>query len=210
MAISTLSKFTVPLANDQSSASQGLLMPKLQYRFRAILENFGVSTPRSELTKQVIDITRPNLTFDNVTLDVYNSRVYVAGKHTWEPITIVLRDDVDSIVIRELNGQLNRQVDHANQSSPRSGSAYKFQMLVETLDGASPTPGILDKFELAGAYIQNIQYGDMAYASSEQVQVSVTVRYDNCEIFDAAGNATLTGVTQDQTLSNATGAGTAG
>jgi hypothetical protein len=40
MAISTLSKFTVPLANDQSSASQGLLMPKLQYRFRAILENF--------------------------------------------------------------------------------------------------------------------------------------------------------------------------
>jgi hypothetical protein len=34
MAISTLSKFTVPLANDQSSASQGLLMPKLQYRFR--------------------------------------------------------------------------------------------------------------------------------------------------------------------------------
>jgi len=52
MAISTLSKFTVPLANDQSSASQGLLMPKLQYRFRAILEGFGVSTPRSELTKQ--------------------------------------------------------------------------------------------------------------------------------------------------------------
>ena len=55
MAISTLSKFTVPLANDQSAASQGLLMPKLQYRFRAILENFGVSTPRSELTKQIMD-----------------------------------------------------------------------------------------------------------------------------------------------------------
>jgi len=53
MAISTLSKFTVPLSNDQSSASQGLLMPKLQYRFRLVLENFGVSTPRSELTKQV-------------------------------------------------------------------------------------------------------------------------------------------------------------
>ena len=54
MAISTLSKFTVPLANDQSSSSQGLLMPKLQYRFRAILENFGVSTPRSEITKQIM------------------------------------------------------------------------------------------------------------------------------------------------------------
>ena len=100
MAISTLSKFTVPLATDQSSASQGLLMPKLQYRFRAILENFGVSTPRSELTKQVIDITRPQLSFENVTLDVYNSKVYVAGKHSWEAITINLRDDVNNSVTK--------------------------------------------------------------------------------------------------------------
>ena len=111
MAISTLSKFTVPLANDQSSASQGLLMPKLQYRFRAILENFGVTTPRSELTKQVMDITRPNLTFDNVTLDVYNSKVYVAGKHTWDPITITLRDDVNNSVTKLVGEQIQKQFD---------------------------------------------------------------------------------------------------
>ena len=96
MAISTLSKFTVPLASDQSSASQGLLMPKLQYRFRVVLENFGVSTPRSELTKQVVDVTRPNITFDQITLDAYNSRVYMAGKHTWAPITINVSDDVNN------------------------------------------------------------------------------------------------------------------
>ena len=48
----------------------------------------------------------------------------------------------------------------------------------------------------------------MAYASSDQVQVTVSIRYDNAEIYDAAGNATLTGATLDQTLSNATGAGT--
>ena len=111
MAISTLSKFTVPLANDQSSASQGLLMPKLQYRFRAILENFGVSTPRSELTKQVIDITRPQLSFENVTLDVYNSKVYVAGKHSWEAITITLRDDVNNSVTKLVGEQIQKQFD---------------------------------------------------------------------------------------------------
>ena len=82
MSVATLSKFTVPLASDQSASNQGLLMPKLQYRFRLILENFGVSTPRTELTKQVIDVTRPSLTFDETILDVYNSRVYLAGKHT--------------------------------------------------------------------------------------------------------------------------------
>jgi len=78
MAISTLSKFTVPLASNQSSTTQGLLMPKLQYRFRVTLQNFGVSTPTTELTKQVIDITRPNVTFEEISLPVYNSTVYLA------------------------------------------------------------------------------------------------------------------------------------
>jgi hypothetical protein len=114
---------------------------------------------------------------------------------------------VDSAVLRELNNQLNRQVDHANQASSRAGSGYKFQMTVESLDGANPTPGVLDKFELAGCYISNIQYGDMDYSNSGQVNVTVQIRYDNAEIYDAAGNATLTGETPDQSVSNATGGG---
>jgi hypothetical protein len=181
------------------------IMPKLQYRFRVTFIGDGFS---ASPTRSVISVSRPSLTHDEVLIDAYNSRINLAGKHTWDPITVVLRDDVDSVVIRELNNQLNRQVDHANQSSSRAGSGHKFQMTVESLDGGNPTPGVLDKFELAGCYIQNIQYGEMAYAASEQVQVTVSVRYDNAEIYDAAGNATLTGVTPDQTRSNATGAGT--
>ena len=88
MAISSLSRLTVPLDSNASSSSQGLLMPKLQYRFRVSLENFGVSTPTTELTKQVVDVTRPNVSFEQITLDVYNSKVFLAGKHTWEPITL--------------------------------------------------------------------------------------------------------------------------
>jgi hypothetical protein len=159
MAISTLSKFTVPLANDQSSASQGLLMPKLQYRFRAILENFGVSTPRSELTKQVIDITRPNLTFDQVTLDVYNSKVYVAGKHTWEAITINLRDDVNNSVTKLVGEQIQKQFDFFEQSSAASGIDYKFTARIEMLDGGNgaSAPNVLETFELYGAYIAPVR-----------------------------------------------------
>ena len=120
MAISTLSKFTVPLASNQSSNTQGLLMPKLQYRFRVILEGFGVSTPRSELTKQVVDVTRPNITFDQITLDVYNSRVYMAGKHTWDPITLNVRDDVNYEVTKLVGEQLQKQFDFFEQSSASS------------------------------------------------------------------------------------------
>ena len=182
MAISTLSKFTVPLANDQSSASQGLLMPKLQYRFRCILENFGVSTPRSEITKQVMDVSRPNLTFDQVTLDVYNSRVYMAGKHTWEPIQITIRDDVNNAVTKLVGEQIQKQFDFFEQSSAASGIDYKFTTRIEMLDGGggSSKPNVLETFELYGAYIDNVNYNTLAYTESTPATITLGIRYDNC------------------------------
>mgnify|MGYP005989333643 FL=1 len=181
MAISTLSKFTVPLANDQSSASQGLLMPKLQYRFRVILENFGISTPRSELTKQVVDASRPNLTFDNVTLDVYNSKVYMAGKHTWDPITITVRDDVNNAVTKLVGEQVQKQFDFFEQSSAASGIDYKFTSRIEMLDGGNgaTTPNVLETFELYGAYIESVNYNTLAYATSDPATITMNIRYDN-------------------------------
>ena len=181
MAISTLSKFTVPLANDQSSASQGLLMPKLQYRFRVVLENFGVSTPRSELTKQVIDVTRPNLTFDDITLDVYNSRIYMAGKHTWEAISINLRDDVNNSVSKLVGEQVQKQFDFFEQSSAASGIDYKFTTRIEMLDGGNgaTAPGILETWELYGSYVQSVNYNTLAYATSDPVTITLSIKYDN-------------------------------
>jgi hypothetical protein len=181
MAISTLSKFTVPLANDQSSASQGLLMPKLQYRFRVILENFGVSTPRSELTKQVVDCSRPNLTFDNITLDVYNSKVYMAGKHTWDPITITIRDDVNNAVSKLVGEQVQKQFDFFEQASATSGIDYKFTSRIEMLDGGNgaTTPNVLETWELYGSYIESVNYNTLAYATSDPVTITLNVRYDN-------------------------------
>ena len=98
MAISTLSKLTVPLDSNASASNQGLLMPKLAYRFRVSLENFGVSSPTTELTKQVMDVTRPNVSLDQMTVDIYNSRVYLAVKHTVEHITLTRSEDVSNNV----------------------------------------------------------------------------------------------------------------
>ena len=181
MAISTLSKFTVPLANDQSAGSQGLLMPKLQYRFRAILENFGISTPRSELTKQIMDITRPDLNFEQITLDVYNSRVYMAGKHTWNPITINIRDDVNNAVTKLVGEQIQKQFDFFEQASAASGIDYKFTSRIEVLDGGqgASEPTILETFELYGAYIESVNYNTLAYNTSEPATITLSVRYDN-------------------------------
>ena len=181
MAISTLSKITVPLASGDSASNQGLLMPKLQYRFRVSLENFGVSTPTTELTKQVIDVSRPNVSFEQMTLDVYNSRVYLAGKHTWEPVALNLREDVNNNVQKLVGEQLQKQFDFFEQSSAASGLDYKFVTRMEILDGGNGihTPNILDTFELYGCYLESANYNTLNYATNEPVTVSLSIRYDN-------------------------------
>ena len=205
MASSTLSKITVPLASGDSASNQGLLMPKLQYRFRVSLENFGVSTPTTELTKQVIDVTRPNVSFEQMTIDVYNSRVYLAGKHTWEPIVLNLREDVNNNVQKLVGEQLQKQFDFYEQSSAASGQDYKFVTRIEILDGGNGAnvPNVLETFELYGCYCESANYNSLAYSNStDPVSVTLNIRYDNAiqspqgtGIGTAIGRSTGTSVT---------------
>jgi hypothetical protein len=172
---------TVPLASDQSASTQGLLMPKLKYRFRVMFENFGVSTPRTELTKQVIDFTRPSVTFDEIPIEIYNSRLYLAGKHTWEMVTANLRDDASGQVARLVGEQLQKQLDFMEQSSAASGIDYKFTTKCEILDGGNGAaePIVLETWELYGCYLNNVNYNDLNYGTSEPVTITMQIRFDN-------------------------------
>lgn len=181
MSVSSLTKFTVPLDSDQSANAQGLLMPKLKYRFRVMFENFGVSTPRTELTKQVIDITRPSVTFEEMEVPIYNSRVYLAGKHSWEPMTVNFRDDVNGSVSRLVGEQIQKQFDFMEQAGASAGIDYKFITRVETLDGGNgaSAPNVLETWELYGCFIANANYNDMNYASAEPATIALSIRFDN-------------------------------
>ena len=181
MAIASLNRFTVPLATNQSASTQGLLMPNLKYRFRAVFENFGVSTDRVELTKQVDSISRPNLNMNPFTIDVYNSKVNLIGKPSWEAVSVTLRDDAGGNVSKLVGEQVQKQFDFAEQSSAASGIDYKFVLKFEMLDGGNGanTPNILETWELYGALLSQVNYGDMAYGENAPATIALTIMYDN-------------------------------
>ena len=181
MAVQSLQRMTVPLASDQTSSVQGLLMPKLKYRFRVSLENFGVSQTQTELTKQVVNVTRPNITFEEMTLPIYNSTLKLAGKYTWNNITLAVRDDASNTVAKLVGEQLQKQFDFVEMASASSGIDYKFLTKIEILDGGNgaSTPTVLETWELYGCYLQGANYGDLNYGSSEAAQVEMTIVYDN-------------------------------
>jgi hypothetical protein len=181
MAVSSLQRMTVPLASDQSSSTQGLLMPKLKYRFRVMFENFGVSTPRTELTKQVVNIARPNLTFEEIALPIYNSTLKLAGRHSWADVTCSLRDDASGAVSKLIGEQLQKQMDFLEMSSASSGIDYKFLTKVEVLDGGNGAnaPVVLETWELYGCYLKSANYGDLNYGSNEAATIELSIAYDN-------------------------------
>jgi len=184
-----LTQFGVP-----TTGTNAMVMPKLQYRFRVNLYDFGRNNgSTTEVTQNVISVTRPSLTHDEVTLDAYNSRAYLAGKHTWEPITLTLRDDINGTVTKHVASQLQKQLNQGLQSAPAAGRDYKFGMVIEQLDGSQPGL-VVESWSLNGCFIQNANYGENNYATSDVMQITLQIRFDSADIHsEAVGSATTQG-----------------
>ena len=165
----TKNKFGVPVV----AGEQGILMPKLKFRFRvSMLDGFGGDQSTRRFTQNVMNVTRPKVNYEEVVIDSYNSKVYVQGKHAWDPITVVLRDDISNSVARLVGAQNQRQLNHFEQTSPIAGEDYKFNMQIEVLDGS--TADAMEVWNLEGCFLTNVDYSDSDYATNEPVTVSLT------------------------------------
>ena len=175
--------------SDGGAGNQGLLMPKLQYRFRVTFSNLGVDAGGGlSLTRQVIDCSRPNLSFAEIPLQVYNSTIKLAGKHTWADMSINIRDDATGAVSKIIGQQLQKQLDFVEQASAAAGNDYKFMTTIEILDGGngitgssigSGRPGVLETWELYGCFLKSANYNTLNYGTNDAVTIALTIAYDN-------------------------------
>lgn len=186
--MSNLSKFGVPL----DGAKLGILQPKLKYRFRVLFEGFGVNDNLRELTAQVMSVSRPSVNYSEIPVHSYNSIAYAMGKHEWQTIELVVRDDITNAVNSAVGAQIQKQLNHFEQTGPVSGVNYKFGMQIHTLDGTNGEA--LEAWELDGCFLTAINNQDFNYEeSSGMMQVSMTIRYDNATLL--AGPNTNDGTT---------------
>jgi hypothetical protein len=169
--------------------SGGILQPKLKNRWRITFANMGAggqSDGSVGLSMQAVNVSRPTLSFEEVQLDRYNSRAWVAGKHNFEPMTLSFEDDVTGTASRVVQDQIQSQQHLIGAGGPfladslsasPEGSLYKFVTYLDMLDGA--TDNVIEKWTIEGCFIQNVSYGDLDYAASEQVLIELTLRYDH-------------------------------
>jgi hypothetical protein len=166
--------------------SQGVLHPKAKNRWRVLFTGLGGSTGSTtnvpnDLSLQVVTCTRPSLSYEEVQLDRYNSRVYVAGKHTFEPCTLTIEDDITNRATNAIQSQLEMQQRLIGATGPWLNAAptafsYKFGMQLEMLDG---NEAVVEAWKYEGAFIQTVNYGDVDYATGEAVKIDLTIRFDH-------------------------------
>lgn len=169
-----------------AGVGNGVLQPKAKNRWRVSFTGLGGVSGSSagvpnDLSLQVITATRPSLSYEEITLDRYNSRIYVAGKHTFEPSTLTVEDDVTNRATHAIQTQLEMQQRLIGATGPWLNSAptafsYKFGMVLEMLDG---NEAVVEAWKYEGCFIQAVNWGDLDYSTGEKVTIDLTVRFDH-------------------------------
>lgn len=194
--MATLSQMGIP------GAGFGILHPKQKHRWQVTfvgLARLVPSVSSRELTRQATTITRPNLQFEEVQIHRYNSVAYVAGKHTWDPVSLTLEDDITGLASAAVQGQLETQQRLIGGDLPgdwlnagATGSDYKFGTILQLLDG---NEGVVEEWRLEGCWIVSADYGDLDYSASDAATMTLSIRYDHArqELMGAGYGTALNG-----------------
>ena len=119
-------------------------------------------------------MARPSITFEEVELHHINVKRYVHGKATWEPIEVTLYDPV---VPSAAQGVMEWIRLHHESVTGRDGYSDFYKKDID-FNVLGPVGDIVEQWKLKGAFIQAANFNDLDYASSDPVDISLTLRYD--------------------------------
>lgn len=173
--MTTLQNFGVPTG--AGGGRGGILQPKTKYKFRVFVTSFGIAASAIQLTQQVMTVSRPTAQFSPVEVHSFDSRSYYTSKPEWEAVSMTVRDDVTNSVSQLVGAQLQKQFNFFDQTSPLCGGNYKFNMIVQTMDGGDD--GVIEEWDFEGCFLASANYEGFDYSSSEPMTIEMSVRYDN-------------------------------
>jgi len=140
--------------------------PKVQNRF--IMYMNGVP---SYIIKK---INRPSIEFGDVDIHHINMMRKLKGKANWGDFTMTLYDPIVPSGAQAVMEWI--RISHESITG-RDGYAdfYKKDLQFEVL---GPVGDIVEEWVLKGAYVKSAQFGDMDWATDQQIEITVTLRID--------------------------------
>lgn len=119
---------------------------------------------------------RPSITTEEVAINWINSTRYVAGKTTFGTMAVTLHDAVAPSGAQQVMEWIRLCFESV---TGRSGYAdfYKRDIQIKMLD---PIGTVIQLWDIKGAFVTEANFNDVTYEGSDQTEISLTIRFDNC------------------------------
>lgn len=119
---------------------------------------------------------RPSMKINSVAIPFFNEQNYVAGRYTWDEMSITFLDPIGPSTSQQLMEWVRL---HAESLTGRMGYAagYKKNILLKATD---PTGIEVEKWFLEQCMITGIDFGDNDYGNDELSNVTLTIQPWRC------------------------------
>ena len=118
--------------------------------------------------------SRPTATIDSTEIPFMNTTTYVAGRATWEEMSVSFIDPIGPSATQKVIQWIRQCIEY---STGRMGYAtnYKKNLVLKMLDPAGET---VEKWLIEGAFITSANFGDLDYSAAELATVELSLRFD--------------------------------
>lgn len=116
----------------------------------------------------------PRMEVEDIELSYANEKRYVAGKATFDELTLTLKDFVDQDVA---GAAIRWWTEVYNSETGSIGLAAKYKKAADLVYYA-PDQSISRFWKLLGCYPKRIEHGDLDMTTSDKVLLTVVLRYD--------------------------------
>jgi len=140
--------------------------PKLQNRFIMYIDGIP-----AYIVKKV---GRPNISFNDVTLDHINVKRKLKGKADWQDITCDLYDPVTPSGAQAVMEWV-RLSHEAVTGRDGYSDFYKKDIHIHTL---GPVGDVVEEWILKGAFVSSANFGDMDWSTADPMNISLTINMD--------------------------------
>lgn len=153
---------------DTSAMLSNTYEPKRKFRWILQIDGIDAFTLKTA--------SRPQLNFDETVIDYINTKRYVAGKMQWSPMNISLQDPIAPSSAQKVMDWVRLCYESL---TGRMGYAvqYKKDFSIKVLD---PQGVVVEMWDIIGAWVQDSNFGDLDYSTSDNVEITCTIRFDNC------------------------------
>ena len=140
--------------------------PKTKNRFIMYIEGIPAYTIKTA--------GRPQIQFEDITLDHINVKRYVKGKGEWQTLDITLYDPIVPSAAQAVMECV--RLSHESVTG-RDGYSDFYKKNI-TFNMLGPVGDVIEEWQLVGAFINTANFGDVDWSDSNPVEISLTLRYD--------------------------------